>query len=115
MIDLDENTKVYYCLDNHWIEEPIEFARECFDEGGWNWVYDIEKNVICLFEMGYHVPAVRFIVREFYGMKKISWDDVQKWQDIIRDNMIMFGTRIHDPKHYVHHLPKEIKRSDYGI
>ncbi len=96
-------------LRSDWVEIDKEAGLSQLDSKGANWVYDSEHDVYCIFDMGDHVGAVRFIVDKFYGHRRIKQEEIEEWQRIIRENMILFGARVHDPSHYVHHLPKEIR------
>ena len=48
-----------------------EFAWEILTNSKSHWVYDMEHDVLCVVGLGDHIGAVRFIVKNFYGLNRI--------------------------------------------
>ncbi len=77
-----------------------------------HWVYDMEHDVLCVVDLGDHIGAVRFIVRNFYGLNRIYREEIPKWQEIIGNNMIFYNAKVNDSKHYASSLPRKYKQVD---
>lgn len=54
----------------------------------------MEHDVLCVVGLGDHIGAVRFIVRNFYGLDRIYREEIPKWQEIIGNNMIFIMQRL---------------------
>ena len=105
-------TKVYYRPGHDWLERDWEFAWEILANSKSHWVYDMEHDVLCVVGLGDHIGAVRFIVRNFYGLNRIYREEIPKWQEIIGNNMIFYNAKVNDSKHYASSLPRKYKHVD---
>jgi len=89
-----------------------EFAWEILTNSKSHWVYDMEHDVLCVVGLGDHIGAVRFIVKNFYGLNRIYCEEIPKWQEIIGNNMIFYNAKVNDSKHYASCLPRKYKNED---
>lgn len=105
-------TKVYYRPGRYWLEEDSIFALEILSNPKRHWVWDIKHNVLCVIHLGDHIGAVRFIVKEFYGMNRIYREEIPKWQEIISENMIFHNAMVNDSEHYAWNLPRKYRKDD---
>lgn len=103
-------TKVYYRPGSYWLEKDKEFAEEILSNPKCHWVYDMEHDVLCVVDLGDHIGAVRFIVRNFYGINRIYREEIPKWQEIISNNMIFHNAMVDDGDHYADHLPRKYRK-----
>ncbi|WP_283571800.1 hypothetical protein [Streptococcus agalactiae] len=101
--------KVYYRPGHDWLERDREFAEKILRSPKYHWVYDMEHDVLCVVGLGDHIGAVRFIVRNFYGINRICREEIPKWQEIIANNMIFYNAMVSDSEHYARHLPRKYR------
>ncbi|KLL81662.1 hypothetical protein WA05_08990 [Streptococcus agalactiae] len=104
--------KVYYRPGYDWLERDREFAEEVLANPKRHWVYDMEHDVLCVVGLGDHIGAVRFIVRNFYGINRIYREEIPQWQEIISENMIFYNAMVDNPEHYARHLPRKYQLED---
>lgn len=98
--------KVYSCHDdfNFHIEE-VSFAKERLSSAYGRPVYyvkDTVNNTICFVNMGGHISAVVFLLKKYYGL--VDYEDTNKWQDIIRNNFIIYNALFDSPSYYSEEL-----------
>ncbi|MFD3059858.1 MULTISPECIES: hypothetical protein [Streptococcus] len=101
--------KVYYRPGRDWLKRDREFAEGILRNPKYHWVYDMEHDVLCVVGLGDHIGAVRFIVRNFYGINRIYREEIPKWQEIIANNMIFYNAMVSDSEHYARYLPRKYR------
>ncbi|CYZ52143.1 Uncharacterised protein [Streptococcus suis] len=98
--------KVYSCHDDfNFHKEEVSFAEERLStiyERAVYYVKDKANNTICFVNMGGHISAVVFLLKKYYGL--IDYEDTKKWQDIIRNNFIIYNALFDSPKYYSEEL-----------
>lgn len=96
--------KVYSCHDDF-----IFYKREkSFAEMRLSSVYptavyyvkDKINNTICFVNMGGHISAVIFLLKKYYGLVDYKKEDIEKWQDIIRNNFVIYNALFDSPRYY---------------
>ena len=74
-------TKAFYRPGYDWLERDSEFAKSSLRNPKSHWVYDIERDGLCVVQMGDHIGAVRILAKEFYGLTRIKREEIFKWQE----------------------------------
>lgn len=92
--------RVYRQFSYDFMEKTESFGKDVMNSDGWHWVYDKKHDVLCVVEMGAHASAVIFLIRKYYGVRRINRNDISKLQQVIGDNMIFYNAKVHDPEHY---------------
>ena len=64
------------------------------------YVKDKINNTICFVNMGGHISAVIFLLKKYYGLVDYKEEDVKKWQDIIRNNFVIYNALFDSPRYY---------------
>ena len=104
-----KTSRVFASFGGDWIEKKeANSALNWIVRSNNNWVYDKEKNVFFMFGMGFHVIAVNYLARNFYGLKWMKNENIHVWQKIISENMIIHGAMVSDAEHYVEYLPRTL-------
>ncbi|MCG9913079.1 hypothetical protein [Streptococcus suis] len=96
--------KVYSCHDDfNFHKEEVSFAEERLSTTYRRSVYyvkDKANNTICFVCMGGHISAVIFLLKKYYGLIDYKAEDINKWQDIIRNNFVIYNALFDSPKYY---------------
>lgn len=74
-------TKTYFVLDNH-----LDMYHFC--------------------SLGEHLPVLLHIMKQHYGTKRISREDISHWSKLINENFVFYNGAVHDPDHYAGYMTK---------
>ena len=98
--------KVYSCHDDlNFHKEDVFFAKERLSTTYTRPIYYVKdkiNNTICFVNMGGHISAIVFLIKKYYGL--VDYEDTNKWQDIIKNNFIIYNALFDSPKYYSEEL-----------
>ena len=104
--------KVYSCYDDfNFHKEEVSFAEERLSKTYRRAVYyvkDKANNTICFVYMGGHISAVIFLLKKYYGLVDYREEDINKWQDIIRNNFVIYNAMFDSPKYYSEEITGDV-------
>lgn len=96
--------KVYSCHDDFdFYKKEESFAEMMLSPTYPKTVYYVKdkiNNTICFVNMGGHISAVIFLLKKYYGLVDYKKEDVEKWQDIIRNNFVIYNALFDSPGYY---------------
>ena len=75
--------KIYFVLDNH-----LDMYHFC--------------------GLGKHLPVLLGIMKQHYGVKRISRKDISHWSKLINENFVFYNGAVHDADHYARYMTKRI-------
>lgn len=99
----DSIKTVYAYNDNfYFVKRDLSFATDRLTNDRHNlfYVFDKSNNVICLCPLGGHLPSIIFLLRKYYGLVRYTEEDIEKWQQIISDNFVIYNSEIDEPEYY---------------
>lgn len=88
------------------VMQTMAFAVERMKNKNACYVYDRKNDVIVFVTTGYHLEAIKLLLKKFYNLSFFNIDNKDEIQKILSENFIIYNAYVHEDNNHIKGLAK---------